>query len=65
MDRAEAGVARNVSRRGTQRGPAQGVRGVTSAPLEKRLRVDHIPCTMRCAAFREAVPKRKPWRGRD
>ena len=31
---------------------------------EDEPRDDHIPGTIRCAAFREAAPKRKPLRGR-
>ena len=31
---------------------------------EEKPRADHIPGTMRCAAFREAAPNRKPLRGR-
>ena len=35
-DLTEARAAGNVTRRGTPRGPAQGILGVTSAPLERR-----------------------------
>ena len=35
-DRTESGAVGNVARRGKLRGPAQGVRGVTSATLERR-----------------------------
>ena len=61
----EAEIAGGTAKRRTLRVPAQGNRSATFAPLkENKPWDDHIPGTMRCTAFREAAPERKPSRGR-
>ena len=58
-DRTEAGGAGNVERTGTPRGPAQGVRSVTSAPLERRS-PGLITCQVECVV---RLSVRQPQKG--